>query len=75
MDPVVTDSARRHGISDDDILHAYRNPIRLHMLDDMNMLVGADRSGRLLELGVTVDEDEWIAAIVHAMPMRSRFLG
>ena len=75
MDPVVTDSARRHGISDDDILHAYRNPIRLHMLDDMNMLVGADRSGRLLELGMTVDEDEWIAAIVHAMPMRSRFLG
>ena len=75
MDPVVTDSARRHGISDDDILHAYRNPIRLHMLDDMNMLVGADRIGRLLELGVTVDEDEWIAAIVHAMPMRSRFLG
>ena len=75
MDPVVTDSARRHGISDDDILHAYRNPIRLHMLDDMNMLVGADRIGRLLELGMTVDEDEWIAAIVHAMPMRSRFLG
>ena len=75
MDPVVTDSARRHGIRDDDILHAYRNPIRLDMLDDMNMLVGADRIGRLLELGMTVDEDEWIAAIVHAMPMRSRFLG
>lgn len=74
MDPVVTDSARRHGISDVDVLHAYRNPIRLHMLDDMDMLVGADRSGRLLEIGVTVDEDEWIAAIVHAMPARSRFL-
>lgn len=74
MDPVVTDSARRHGISDDDILHAYRNPIRVHMLDDVDMLVGADRSGRLIEIGVTVDDDEWIAAIVHAMPMRSRFL-
>lgn len=74
MDPIVADSARRHGISDADMLHAYRNPIRLHMLDDMDMLVGADRSGRLLEIGVTVDDDEWIAAIVHAMPVRSRFL-
>jgi hypothetical protein len=24
-DPVVLDSARKHGIADDDMLHAYRN--------------------------------------------------
>lgn len=52
MDPVVLNSARKHGISDSDMLHAYRHPIRVFALDDLVMLVGADQSGRLLEVGV-----------------------
>jgi hypothetical protein len=28
MDPVVLESAREHGITDDDMVRAYRNPIR-----------------------------------------------
>ena len=74
MNLEIADSARRHGISDDDMLHAHRNPVRVHLLDELDMLVGADRSGRLLEVGVVIDKDKRIEVIVHAMPMRSRFL-
>jgi hypothetical protein len=52
MDPVVLNSARKHGISDSHMLHAYRHPIRVFAMDDLVMLVGADQSGRLLEVGV-----------------------
>ena len=48
MDPVVLNSARKHGISDSHMLHAYRHPIRVFAMDDLVMLVGADQSGRLL---------------------------
>ena len=65
-------SARRHGIPDDDMLHAYRHPIRVFDLDGLTMLVGADLSGRLLEVGVAVGEG--IEFIVHAMPARQKFL-
>jgi hypothetical protein len=37
------------------------------------MYVGADRSGRLLEVGVVRDEENR-PVIVHAMPARRRFL-
>ena len=46
MDPVIVASARKHGITDDDMLHAYRHPIRVFDLDDLDMLIGADHSGR-----------------------------
>jgi len=49
MDPVILTSARKHGIADNDILHAYRNPIRVFKLDDLIMLIGGDESGRMLK--------------------------
>ena len=61
-----------HGIADDDMLHAYRHPIRVFDLDDLDMLIGADRSGRMLEIGVT--SAEGVEFIVHAMAARSKFL-
>ncbi|MCY3643362.1 MAG: hypothetical protein OXH67_00235 [Acidimicrobiaceae bacterium] len=73
MDPPIDHMARRHGLKDDDIRHAYRNPIRVLLLDELIMIIGADRSGRLLEVGVLVDEEELIEVIVHAMPARRRF--
>ena len=72
MDPVILASARKHGISDDDMLHAYRNPIRVFDLDELVMLIGPDTAARLLEVGVS--EAEGIEFIVHAMPARDRFL-
>ena len=71
-DPVIVASARKHGIPDEDMLHAYRNPIRVFELDDLVMLIGADESGRMLEIGVAGAEG--IEFIVHAMPARDKFL-
>ena len=72
MDPVILESAREHGVHDDDILHAYRNPVRVFALDDLTMLVGPDAAARLLEIGVA--SSEGIDFIVHAMPARPKFL-
>ena len=72
MDPVIVATARKHGVNDDDMLHAYRNPIRVFSLDDLIMLIGADQAGNLLELGVATGEG--VEFIVHAMPARPRFL-
>ncbi|MPZ53513.1 MAG: hypothetical protein GEU79_12405 [Acidimicrobiia bacterium] len=42
MERVIVASARKHGILDHDMMHGYRNPIRVFQLDDQVMLVGAD---------------------------------
>jgi hypothetical protein len=72
MDPVILASARKHGINDKDMLHAYRNPISVFQIDELVILVGADESGRLLEIGVVTGES--VDFIVHAMEARPRFL-
>ncbi len=72
MDPVILESARKHGVHDDDILHAYRNPTRAFDLDDLTMLIGAGTDGQLLEIGVA--EGDGIEFIVHAMTARNKFL-
>jgi hypothetical protein len=72
VDPVVLPSARRHGVTDDDMLHAYRNPIRVFDLDDLTMLIGADSVGRLVEVGLA--SADGVEFVVHAMPARSKFL-
>lgn len=48
-------SARRHGISDDDIRHAVENSLGGSRADDgagLVMLVGPDQSGNVLELAL-----------------------
>jgi hypothetical protein len=45
MDPVILASARKHGINDNDMLHAYRNPVRVFDLDDLVMLMTPTRRG------------------------------
>lgn len=73
MGPLILASARKHGVSDNDMLHAYRNPIKVFHLDDLVMLIGGAESGRLLEIGVAAGEG--VEFIVHAMEARQRFLG
>ncbi len=70
--PLIASTARRHGVADADITHAYDHPIRVLLLDDLTMLIGPDRSGRLLEIGVSSNEAHDV--IVHAMPARPKFL-
>lgn len=59
-------------MGDDDLLHAYRNPIRVFEFDDLSMLIGADTAGQLLEIGTATAEG--IEFIVHAMPACDKFL-
>jgi hypothetical protein len=62
----------KHGIVEQDVLHAYRNPIWIHVLDELRMIVGPSRSGELLEIGVlTGTEDD---LVIHAMAARRKFL-
>ena len=67
-------SARRHGIEDDDMLHAWRNQLRYVELEysgELQLLViGPSRSGALLELVVPVDPPQ---RIIHADQLRPRF--
>lgn len=71
MDPVIIASARKHGVPDDDILHAYRQPVRVLQLDDLVMLIGPSQTGPLLEIGVS--RADGIDFIIHAMPARAKF--
>lgn len=69
----IADSARKHGVSDEDMLHALRVPLRLVRQDDNRALcIGADTGGRLLEI-VVLDPDSDQPAIIHAMPLRPKF--
>lgn len=72
-EPVILSSARRHQITDSDILHAWRNPIDAWELDeDLTMPVGPNRSAQMLEIGVVNSEEG--SVIVHAMTARPKFL-
>jgi len=72
-DPIIAGSARKHGLGDDDILHAYSHPIIVEDLDDgLLMFVGPDRAGKLLEIGFLAAADG--SVIVHAMEARPKYL-
>lgn len=74
-EPVILDSARRHGVSDEDMQHAVRNPVRSFRVgDDMTMVIGADPAGRLIEVGVVEGLGDFELVIAHAMPARDKFL-
>lgn len=70
-DPIILESARRHGVADADMLHAYRNAFRTELQENGTMFLGADRAGRLLEVLVALGPDG--PRIFHAMPARRRF--
>jgi len=72
-DPVIVASARKHGVSDDAILHAYHHPIRVFELDYLTMLIGGDPSGHPIETGIATS-DEGVEFVVHAMAARPKFL-
>ncbi|GLY20138.1 hypothetical protein Kisp01_71520 [Kineosporia sp. NBRC 101677] len=73
MVPIIAGSARKHGATDEDMLHALANPIRIFEVDDgLRMFIGPDQSARLLEVGVV--EGDLAPVIVHAMSARPKFL-
>jgi len=68
-------SARKHGVSEEDALHAIRHPLAglEHGEDgERRMLVfGPDRSGRLLEIVVVPSREP--QRVIHADVMRPKF--
>ena len=69
----IAEPARKHGVSDNDVLHAVRTAIRKVVMDeDLTMLIGPAADGALLEIGV-LDLDGDDPVVIHAMPLRSKF--
>ena len=72
-DPIIAPSATKHGVSEEDILHAYRNPIRVWDLGEgFTMMIGANAAAIILEIGYIHGVEAIV--IVHAMPAREKFL-
>jgi uncharacterized DUF497 family protein len=71
----VADSARKHGITDEDMHHAVRVAFRVieqeYDGEQRILVIGADQSGRLLEV-VVVQKDSG-PVIVHADSLRAKF--
>ncbi len=73
VEPLIIASARKHGIADDDIRHAFNHSLRYEDLDDgLVMIIGPTRQAHLIELGF-IDTDHG-PAIVHAMTARRKYL-
>jgi hypothetical protein len=68
-------SARKHGYSDEDILHAWRNALRLveyeYRGEERLLIISSDRAGNLMEL-VAVPADA-PTRIIHADALRPTF--
>jgi hypothetical protein len=66
--------ARKHGVSDEDMIHAVRHHWRAFETNDpeVMMLIGPSTTGVPLEIGVVTDEDG--TAVIHAMGARPKFL-
>jgi hypothetical protein len=71
----INDSAHRHDVSEEDMLHAVEHSL---VVDDLGedpdrwLVLGPDTAGNLLELVVlvSIEGDE---IIIHAMPMRPKY--
>jgi hypothetical protein len=60
-------------LDEEDILHAYRNPLRIWDLGDgLTMMVGPTAAATILEIGYV--EGDTAVVIIHAMRAREKFL-
>ncbi len=72
-EPIIAPSALKHGITAEDILHAYRNPLRVWDLGDgFTMMIGPNRAAIILEVGYV--EGDTAMVVIHAMAAREKFL-
>ena len=67
-------SARKHGVTDDDMIHALRHHWRAFETHNpaVTMFIGPSNQGDPLENGVVTDDAG--TAVIHAMPARPKFL-
>jgi uncharacterized DUF497 family protein len=71
----IRESAHRHGVDDEDILHAWTNAMRLveyeYSGEDRLLVIGPDRHGRLLEIVAVPAAGP--TRIIHADALRPKF--
>ena len=68
-------SARRHGVADQDIVHAIHHALAIEDAGedpDRWLLIGPDTAGNLLEVLVLITA-EGTQIVIHAMPMRDKY--
>jgi hypothetical protein len=66
-------SARKHGIADEDIVHAVEHALAVGEQDDGKVLyLGPDRAANLLEV-VSVMREDGSEIVIHAMRMRAKY--
>ena len=71
--PLIAPSALKHGVSEDEIIHAYGNPVRIWDLGDgFTMIVGPTRATIFLDVGYV--QGEHVHVVVHAMRACEKFL-
>ena len=69
----IHDSARRHGVADEDIHHAVANAMVIEdQDDDTRLYLGAGTAGAVLEV-LTIVRDDGTELAIHAMPMRPKY--
>ncbi len=71
-------AARKHGIADQDIVHAVEHALAGYALEQRDeprrtLLLGPDRSGNLLEV-VVLELDDGSRLAIHAMRMRPSYI-
>ena len=73
----INGSARKHGVPDEDIVHAVEQPMVEYEVGDDDpprrwLVLGPDRAGLMLELVLLVFDDG-AEMVIHAMPMRQKY--
>ncbi len=71
----ILDTARKHGVDDEDMLHAINHALAVEDAGedpDRWLLLGPDTAGNLLEVVVMITI-EGTQFVIHAMSMRDQF--
>ncbi len=71
MEPIILESARKHEVADEDIMHAFRFTVTTDAPETERgfvMAYGPARNGTMLEIGLLIDREP--VAIIHAMQAR-----
>lgn len=74
--PIILESARKHGKTNDDILHAWNNALGFYDIEadhepPKSLAIGPDLAGNLLE--VIYLELENTDVIIHAMTLQPKY--
>ena len=63
-EPVIAPSALKHGLGEEDILHAYRNPVRVWDLGEVfTIIVGPNQAAIFLEIGYVDGEQTQVMSM------------